>query len=241
MQLDPRTVARDIPGIVDETFPQLTAGTVAHLNTQIDSMEISPVPANLLSRSKLQKAMLFELAYTVGEHLLQGEKNLDWDKCFKETIKRQRVYFDAKLPDVLEAHDAEIAVIVGSNLAKGLNEISHMRGEKIISRPVVPGLEWVSSGVGDFSVGHTLIEVKCTIKRFSSADYRQVAIYWLLSYAASVEGRGEEWRDFILLNPRNGEKLTMKFDDLLSMVGGGRTKIDALQLFQSLIGSRLRS
>ena len=83
--------------------------------------------------------------------------------------------------------------------------------------------------------------MKWTGKLFLSADYRQVAIYWLLSYAASVEGRGEKWHDFISLNPSSGDKLTMQFDELLSLVGGGRTKIDALQLLWSLIGLRVGS
>lgn len=86
---------------------------------------------------------------------------------------------------------------------------------------------------------HTLIEVKCTAKRFSSSDYRQVAIYWLLSYAAAIEGRGEEWRDFVLLNPRSGMKVSMRFDSFLSVISSGRTKVDILQLFQALVGSRL--
>lgn len=103
----------------------------------------------------------------------------------------------------------------------------------------VPGLEWIGSGYGDFSLGRTLVEVKCTAKRFSAADYRQVAIYWILSYAAAVESRGEEWQDFILLNSRSGQMVTMKFDTFLSVLSSGRTKVDILQLFQSLVGSRL--
>ncbi len=83
------------------------------------------------------------------------------------------------------------------------------------------------------------MEVKCAAKRFSSADYRQVAIYWLLSFAAAVEGHGEEWRNFILLNPRSGEMVKMTFDAFLSIISSGRTKVDILQLFLSLVGSRL--
>ena len=89
-----------------------------------------------------------------------------------------------------------------------------------------------------FSLGRTLIEVKCTAKRFSSSDYRQVAIYWLLSFAAAVEGRGEEWQDFVLLNPRSGQTVSMRFDAFLAVISSGRTKVDILQLFQSLVGSR---
>ena len=98
-------------------------------------------------------------------------------------------------------------------------------------RCVLPPENRRRSGAGrgrDFLVGRSVIEVKGMGKRFSSADYRQVAIYRLLSYGASVEVRGEEWHDFILLDPRSGEKLTVQYDELLSLVGGGRTKIDAL-------------
>lgn len=240
MQLDPRTVARDIPGIVDEIFPQLTPGTVAHINTRIEPVLVKRIPPDLLVRSKLQKAMLFELAYTVGEHFLQGAISVDWGFCFAETLKRQQVYFDAKLPNNLEPHDKMIAEIVGRNLADTLKAMSKERGEKLIIRPPIPGLEWVSSGHGDFALGSKLVEVKCTAKRFSSADYRQVAMYWLLSYAAAIEGRGDEWRVFVLLNPRSGEKLSMRFDSFLAAIGGSRTKVEILLLFQSLIGSRIR-
>ncbi|MFG0639956.1 hypothetical protein [Delftia sp. WSY_22] len=240
MQIDPRTVARDIPGILDEIFPQLTSSSVTFINTNISYIPIATVPQQLLSRTKIQKAMLFELAYTVGEHLLQGSSSIDWAACFAETVNRQRVYFDAKLPAYLEKDDQTIAEVVGRNLADALNAMSKERKEEIVIRPFIHGLEWVSSGRGDFSVGRTLVEVKCTEKRFSSADYRQVAIYWLLSYAASIEGCGEEWESFVLLNPRRGEKLTMSFKALLSTVGGDRNKVDILLLFQSLIGSRVR-
>ena len=110
----------------------------------------------------------------------------------------------------------------------------------IVLRPRIPGFEWISSGNGDFSIGHTLIEVKCAAKRFSSADYRQVAIYWLLSYAAAIEGRGEEWKHFVLLNPRNGEKVSMSYESFLAVISSGRTKVDILQLFQSLVGTRFK-
>ncbi len=120
-----------------------------------------------------------------------------------------------------------------------MTSLSELAGHPVVFRPHIPGLEWISSGNGDFALGTTLVEVKCTAKRFSSADYRQVAIYWLLSFAAAVEGHGEEWRNFILLNPRSGEIVKMTFDTFLSIISSGRTKVDILQLFLSLVGSRL--
>lgn len=239
MQIDPRTVAREIPGVLDEVFPQLTPGIVAHFNSSASSFHIRQIPADLLAQSRLQRAMLFELGYTVGEHMLHGTSNIDWAECFQETLRRQRRYFDAQLPEKLELPDQTVAEIVGSNLARMLTHLSKVRMQQLVFKPRIAGLEWIASGCGDFSLERTLIEVKCTAKRFSAADYRQIAIYWMLSYAAALENRGEEWNDFILLNPRSGKMVTMKFDTFLSALSSGRTKIDILQLFLSLVGSRL--
>ena len=239
MQIDPRTVAREIPGVLDEVFPQLTPGMVAHFNASARNFHIDQVPSELLAQSRLQRAMLFELGYTVGELLLQGVPAIDWAACFQETLQRQRVYFDAQLPEKLEAQDQTVAEIVGSNLARVLSDMSKERRERLIIRPRITGLEWIASGCGDFSFGRTLIEVKCTAKRFSAGDYRQIAIYWMLSYAAAIESRDEEWQDFILLNPRRGQMVAMKFDAFLNVLSSGRTKVDILKLFQSMVGSRL--
>lgn len=237
MQIDPRTVARDIPGIFDEIFPQLTPGIVAHFNSDAEKFEVQSLPPELFSQSKLQRAMLFELGYTVGEQLLMGDE-IDWPKCYETTLRRQSAFFDAKLPEEFDAADQELAEIVGRNLSKELKELSNNAKMPIVSHPLIPGMEWISNGYGDFAIGQTLLEIKCTAKRFSSSDFRQVAIYWLLSYAADVEASGEEWRDFVLVNPRRGEKVSMRFDDYLSIISGGRTKVDIYQLFQTLVGSR---
>ncbi|WP_322999262.1 hypothetical protein [Castellaniella sp.] len=239
MQIDPRTVAREIPGVLDEVFPQLTPGIVAHFNASSSRLLIQQISPDMLAESRLQRAMLFELGYTVGECLLQGAVAIDWDYCFQETLRRQRVYFDAKLPEDLSTADQKIAEIVGLNIAKILSNISQKRKLELVIKPPISGLEWVGNGYGDFSIGRTLVEVKCIAKNFSAADYRQVAIYWILSYAADIEGRGSEWRDFILLNPRNGQMVKMGFDSFISVLSGGRTKIDMLKIFQSLVGSRL--
>lgn len=239
MQFDPRTVAREIPGIFDEVFPQLTPGIVAHFNAASTELSVQPLRQDLLRQSALQRAMLFELGYTVGERLLKDAADIDWPACFAETVQRQRAYFDAKLPEQLDPIDQHLAETVGRNLAAVMTSLSASTGNPIVFRPHIPGLEWISGGYGDFALGSTLVEVKCTAKRFSSADYRQVAIYWLLSFAATVEGRGKEWRHFMLLNPRSGDMVMMTFDAFLSIISSGRTKVDILQLFLSLVGSRL--
>lgn len=238
MPIDPRTVAREIPGLFDEIFPQLTPGIVMHFNLQAESMPIRGVPPALLASSKLQRAMLFELSYSVAESIL-CTGSIDWLECFQSTLERQRKYFDARLPDEFDEVDKGIAELVGRNLADTLQKMSAASGLPVVLRPPVPGFEWVASGNGDFALGDCLIEVKCTAKQFSSSDYRQVTIYWLLSYAAAIEGRGAEWKEFVLFNPRSGAKVRLGFDKFLSTIGSGRTKVDILQLFRSLVGSRL--
>lgn len=239
MQFDPRTVARDIPGVLDEVFPQLTPAVVARFNSSALSLPVEPLRQELLARSTLQRAMLFELGCVVGEQLLEAGVGIDWPSCFAEAVRRQRLYFDAKLPTQLTAEDQILTETVGKNLANALRQMECESGFPIGVRPQIPGLEWIASGYGDFAIGSALVEVKCTAKRFSSADYRQVAIYWLLSYAASIEGRGYEWRHLVLFNARSGEKVSIKFDTFLSIISGGQTKVDLLQLFKTLVGSRL--
>lgn len=238
MQIDPRAVARDIPGIFDEVFPQLTPGIVMHFNLQAEIVPVRALPEPLLAASKLQRAMLFELAYAVAENILRGDA-IDWPGCFKTTLERQRAYFDARLPEQFVAADENIAELVGRNLAETLQRMSTASAQPLVMRPSIPGFEWIASGNGDFALGDSLIEVKCTAKRFSASDYRQVATYWLLSYAAAIEGRGTEWREFVLFNPRSGARVTYGFDKFLAVISSGRTKVDILQLFQSLVGSRM--
>lgn len=237
MQIDPRTVARDIPGIFDEVFPQLTPGLVMHLNTEAETIPVRDLSAELLSASHLQRAMLFELAYSVAENLLRGQP-IDWPNCYAATLERQRVYFDAKLPEHFDDADKKVAELVGRNLADVLQQMSADQELQLIQKPSIPGFEWIGNGKGDFALGESLIEVKSTAKPFATSDYRQVGIYWLLSYAAAIEGRGTEWKEFVLFNPRSGKKVQLAYDKFLSIVSSGRTKIDTLQLFQSLVGSR---
>ncbi|RDK01392.1 hypothetical protein DLM46_17810 [Paraburkholderia lacunae] len=196
------------------------------------------LPAALLAQSTLQRAMLFELGYSVGERLLTNA-GIDWNECIDVALQRQQAFFDAKQPEEISLCDKSLATIVGENLAARLRTISEERSLPLMLSPAIPGLEWIASGRGDFSVGRALIEVKCTAKRFAASDYRQVAIYWLLSYAATLEGRGKEWEHLILLNPRRGEEVSIRVDSFISTISSGRTKVDVLQLFMSLVGSRL--
>jgi hypothetical protein len=84
----------------------------------------------------------------------------------------------------------------------------------------------------------TLGRGKRTNRRFSSADYRQVIVYWMLGYAASVESGTPEWEEGILLNPRLNLVLSLSFDEIIAVTAAGRSKVELLQLFSSMVGDR---
>lgn len=235
---DPRTVARDIPGIFDALFPQLVPGIVAHFNRKaISFADCKALPDGLVKASELNRAMLFEVAFARGEQLIAGIEETDWDACLKIAVERQRRHFDAKLPDALAPADKIVADLVAKNLATMLNHIL----EKtiifpLVRSPKIPGYQWIASGCGDFSIGTKIIEVKCTNKHFSASDYRQIVIYWLLSYASSIEKGTPEWTNGILINPRLNDSLEFSFDEIIAVIGAGRSKVELLELFSSMVG-----
>lgn len=234
---DPRTVAREIPGLFDAIFPQLTTGVVSTFNRDFHQCPCEPVLPEDAAACVLQHAMLFELGFAVGETLLSGTA-VNWDNCVARAVERQRRYFDAQIPDIIPTHDRKVAEHVGENLAAMLWEVSKAKGDDIVTAPAVPGFQWIASGRGDFAIDKTLIEVKCTAKNFSAADYRQLTMYWLLSYAAAIEGNGHEWSEGILLNPRSGRYVVFRFDEFLRIVSSGDTKVDIVSRFASVLGTR---
>ncbi|MEX5754009.1 hypothetical protein AB6B30_07600 [Acinetobacter baumannii] len=236
MQYDPRTVARNIPGIFDEIFPQLTSGLVTHFNSYTEVI-VEPIPLALIKSTNLQPAMLFELGFSAGEQLIEFGQ-INWEKCFHSAIQRQKLFYDAVTPSYIADVDKRIAEKVGENIASTLIKLSTDSKKDIKFSPTIPGLEWISTSQGDFSIGTTLIEIKCTNRRFSAADYRQISIYWLLSYAGSLEGRIQEWDDVILFNPRLGSLVKFNFNSFINIISSGRTKLEILQLFISIIGTR---
>ncbi|WP_313271705.1 hypothetical protein [Stenotrophomonas sp.] len=234
---NPRTVAREIPGLFEAVLPQLTPGVVSAFNRGSQHSTCQPVPEADVAACKLQHAMLFELAFAVGEMLIE-DGEVDWTICLEIAIGRQRRHFDAKIPSDVPEHDKGVALHVGENLASMLRELAQSSPDQIVSSPSVPGFQWIASGNGDFSIGPRLIEVKCAGRNFTAPDYRQLTMYWLLSYARAIETDGPEWQEGILLNPRTAKYVNFRFDDLLRIVGAGRTKADILALFASLISTR---
>jgi hypothetical protein len=238
---DPRTIARNIPGIFDVLFPQLTPGVVAHFNRESRAVaNCKSVSTELVAKSTLQRAMLFEIAVAVAEQLLAGSQEIDWGIGLNLAVSRQKRHFDAKLPDSLSAADKMVAQTVARNLVAMLNHIQGtVVNPTLVRSPNIPGYQWIASGVGDFSVGTRLIEVKCTNKHFSSADYRQLVMYWLLGYASSVENGTPDWADGILINPRLNYVVQLPFNQILGVISAGRSKVDLLAIFSSLVGDHV--
>lgn len=235
---DPRTVARDIPGIFDALFPQLIPGVVAHFNrTAISFADCKALPDEFVKASDLNRAMLFEVAFARGEQLIAGIKEAHWDTCLKIAVERQQRHFDAKLPDALATADETVADWVAKNLVSMLNRIqATAKNHPLVRSPTIPGYQWIASGCGDFSLGTRIIEVKCTNKHFSASDYRQIVMYWLLSYASSIENGIPEWTNGILINPRLNYVLELSFDEIIAVIGAGRSKVELLELFSSMVG-----
>jgi len=232
---DPRTVARDIHGVFDALFSQLTPGMVAFFNRQHLALNIGKMNQGLLAASALAPSMLAEIALVVVEHRLRGMPD-DLDACLPEALERQRKYFDALLPSALNQDDVNAAYCLADRLVDMLQQTVGL--DSVVVSPNIPGYQWISSGVGDFSTSSSLIEVKSASKMFSSADYRQVAMYWLLSYIAALESGVEVWRDFYLVNPKIGVVVNMDFSPFIQTIGSGKSLIELAQLFAVVVGTR---
>ena len=238
---DPRTVARDIPGVLDVLIPRLTGGLVGALNkTMFSFKDIEPLSEELVGESHLQKAMLFELSMARAESLLRGDDEPNWDECLQVAADRQKRHYDAKIPDHLEQGDMDLASHAALNLVEMLGSIQKQHPDsKLRWSPVIPGLGWISSGNGDFSLGGILIEVKHTDRNFMSRDFRQVLMCWLLKYSASIEHGEDVWTDCILLNPRRNSALLFSFDYLLCSASASSNRVELLELLRSVVGQDL--
>lgn len=238
---DPRTVARDIPGVLDVLFPRLSGGLVAYLNKGMFSFEgVAAIPGSKIGETKLQKATLFELAVARAEKMLSGATQPDWEECRLTAISRQSRHYDAKLPEQLSIPDMEIASWASENLVKMLRSVEHKHAdEELEARPYIPGMGWIASGVGDFAIGSTLIELKHTNKNFIAGDFRQILMYWILKYASLIGSDEPIWSDCVLLNPRRGAGLLVNFDYLVQSASDSSSRVEIYELMRSIVGDDL--
>jgi hypothetical protein len=237
---DPRTIARDIPGLFDALFPHLAQGVVTSFNRKAAALaQCDAVSPSLVATSKLQHAMLFEIAVAAAEQLIGTREAVDWALCLATAVQRQREHFDAQLPAHLLEADKKVSLRVAENLVAMLHHVeAETPGMTLVHAPRIPGYQWIASGVGDFAIGTALIEVKCSNKRFSSSDYRQLLMYWLLSYCSAIERGTIEWSHGILINPRLNLLVRFSFDEVVAVVGAGKSKVELVELFSAILGNR---
>lgn len=235
---DPRTVARDIPGVLDMLFPRLSGGLVASLNRKAFSFEgLEPVSNEMVDQSQIQKAMLFELAVARAEQILIGKLRPEWEECIQVATKRQSRHFDAKIPDGIADNDKSIAEHAAQNLIAMLRSVQDQYpNSQLTASPLIPGMGWIASGAGDFSLGKLLIEVKHTGRNYGAGDFRQVLMYWVLKYAEAIESEADIWSDCLLLNPRRNSALLVNFDALLNSASAGSNRVELCELLRSVVG-----
>lgn len=238
--IDPRSVARDVPGLFEIVFPGLTPGLVAHLNATSRPLDGKAIDDEDLRDAKLGPALLFEVACVRADRLFdQDEDADDPQSCLAEAWRRQSRFYDAKRAEWIGDQDWWIACTVGNSLHEALSDVARFYGQSIVVRPLVPGCQWIATSCGDYSIGERLVEVKCIAGNFSGADYRQVLIYWMLSLLADVEGRGKVWKEATLINPRRQLMVDLDLPNFLTIVGRGATHIEMMQRFMSVIGERM--
>lgn len=228
---DPRTIAREMVGLMDSLFPHLLPGVVVHLlrNSAYTSDTWDYVDEGAIAASKVSHAMLFETSVVIAESMLFSGADYEWSRVLQVAQTRQSKFFDAR--PVSKLSDPEKAVVekVACNLARMLGEIRERSSQELVREARIPGCGWVSPGSVDFAVGDTLIEVKCSASRFQSPDLRQVLIYWLLSYVYALEHEGTFWRRGVLLNPRINLVLKFDLEELAAIASGGRSNLELAQ------------
>ncbi|WP_244441235.1 hypothetical protein [Mesorhizobium sp. STM 4661] len=201
---------------------------------------IRSIPDKAVEESQLQKAMLFELAMVRAESILSGRDEPSWDDCLRLATERQARHYDAKIPERLEKRDMDVATHAARNLIIMLTSVRRQAsGAELEGSPVIPGLGWIASGAGDFSIGNILIEVKHTDRNFVSGDFRQVLMYWILKYAASIDNDANVWSDFLLINPRRNSALLVNFDYILRSASANLGRVEIFELLRSIVGQDL--
>ncbi|RWU12908.1 hypothetical protein EGC76_01450 [Pseudidiomarina gelatinasegens] len=229
-------MARDIPGFFDILLPSLTRSVVAGFNRRAFQVPASEkINLDDLARSKLQPSMLFELAYSRADQLLNNHDN--WQDVIQSALSKQKRYFDYRETPSPSDEDLDFSGAVAKRIIGGLEFIRHTyRSDSLVIAPKIPGMHWIASSYGDFALDDHLIEIKCSARNFSRADYKQLVIYWLLLLADSRVHSSKPPNFGVLFNPRLNLITTFGFEELIDIAGAGMNCVELLGLFESLIG-----
>jgi hypothetical protein len=234
---DPRTVARDIPGVLDIVFPRLSGGLVSALNRKMFKFNsATALNEDLIAQTEQQKSMLFEIAVAYAERIILDDERPDLALCVSAAFERQQRHFDARPPRPLADVDIEVIEWVATNLVNMLLDFAAQQSTAEIEvRPQIPGFGWIGTGVGDFAVDDILVEVKNTDRNFVANDYRQILMYWVLSYAKGLEAGTRVWSRFLLMNSRLNRSVFGSFDDLIEAASGGLSRIEVYEYLRTIV------
>jgi len=94
---------------------------------------------------------------------------------------------------------------------------SRQSEEAIMFVPYFKGAGILGPCNGDCQYGNTLVEVKAGERDLRSIDFRQVLIYYVISYLENFTPRIE---NVLILNPRQGYRVGLSFADLMSAISG---------------------
>ena len=63
-------------------------------------------------------------------------------------------------------------------------------------------------------------------------------MYWLLSYAKSIEKGTREWSEALLMNPRRNASVRLEITELVDVLSAGTSKVQLLERFLVVVGER---
>ncbi|MEQ9348418.1 MAG: hypothetical protein RIG26_18450 [Thalassospira sp.] len=224
---------------MDILFPRLSGALVASLNKQYKHFPaLKPISEEDIAKTTTHKAMLFEIAVAYAELLIGSDNQASWEVAVEVAARRQRRHYNAKVPTSWTKTDVDIATHAATNLVYMLKWLqTEIPGSHVVSEPSIPGMGWIASGKGDFSIGKTLIEVKHTDRNFMSRDFKQVLMYWLLNYAYTIENDGVSWTHLIMLNPRRNIILQLEFDTLLISASSNSNRVELSEQLRAIVNS----
>jgi hypothetical protein len=223
--------------LLDIVFPRLSGGLVSSLNRKMFQFNsATAVDESLVAQSTQKKSMLFEIAVAYAEQIIGGDEDPNLSRSVSLATYRQQRHFDAHPPQPLSEVDLSIILSVSSNLVNMLNDFAAQQfTDVIVVRPKIPGFGWIGTGLGDFAIEDVLIEVKNTDRNFIANDYRQILMYWILSYAKGLEAGSSVWGKYLLLNSRLNRAVFGSFDSLIEAASGGLSRVEVYEYLRTII------
>ncbi len=253
--MDLREFSRNFGGLLNEIFPLMNSGFINGFNEkyEIGLNFLDDISVSLMQETNIMEAFLFEFCLVFCEARI-SDNTLDLRRKFSslwaQTILKQKKYYDCHIKKSSALSSSELDAIVNvahkilNNFLIMKEKLTRLQTENnldIVISPVIPGFGTLDPSYADYSIGETLIEVKCTKSKFSTADYNQVFIYWLLStmWNVLVDNKALLYKNFSLVNLRRGELIYINGFDFAYIVSGGKNFQSIIQMFSNILNRKL--